>query len=84
MPDEARFVGFMAAAFLFFVALLQFTLRKRTMKPNIKTTIGSRVARRACLGRVCRSEFPIYPLACGEFFRSIIDCELTNGRSRHG
>jgi hypothetical protein len=38
MPDEARFVVFMAAAFLFFVALLQFTIRKRTMKPTIKTT----------------------------------------------
>jgi hypothetical protein len=38
MPDEARFVVFMAAASLFFVALLQFTIRKRTMKPTIKTT----------------------------------------------
>jgi hypothetical protein len=28
MPDEARFVVFMAAAFLFFVALLQFTFVK--------------------------------------------------------
>jgi len=36
--DEARFVVFMTAAFLFFVALLQFTIRKRTMKPTIKTT----------------------------------------------
>ena len=34
MPDEARFIVFMAAAFLFFVALLQFTIRKRTMKPH--------------------------------------------------
>jgi hypothetical protein len=37
MPDEARFVVFVAAASLFFVVLLQFTIRKRTMKPTIKT-----------------------------------------------
>jgi hypothetical protein len=30
------------------------------------------------------NRFPIYPFACREFIRSIIDFELTNGRSRLG
>jgi hypothetical protein len=38
MRDEARFVVFMAAACLFFAALLQLTIRKKTIKPAIKTT----------------------------------------------
>ena len=38
MPDVARFVVFMAAAFLLFVVLLQFTVRKRKTKPTPETT----------------------------------------------
>jgi hypothetical protein len=40
MPDVARFVVFMAAAFLLFVALLKFTIRKRKTKPIVQTTVA--------------------------------------------
>jgi hypothetical protein len=40
MPDIARFVVFMAAAFLLFVVLLQFTVRKRKTKPTPETTVA--------------------------------------------
>src|SRR6266700_7401698 len=40
MPDVARFVVFMAAAFLLFVALLKFTTRKRKTKPTVQTTVA--------------------------------------------
>jgi hypothetical protein len=39
MPDAARFVVFMAAAFLLFMALLQFTVRKRKTKPTLKAVV---------------------------------------------
>jgi hypothetical protein len=40
MPDVARFAVFMTAAFLLFVALLQFTVRKRKTKPALKTLLA--------------------------------------------
>jgi hypothetical protein len=40
MPDFARFVVFMAAAFLLFVSLLRFVIRGRNTKPRGWTTIG--------------------------------------------
>jgi hypothetical protein len=40
MPDVARFVVFMAAAFLVFVALLKFIVRKRKTKPTLGTTVA--------------------------------------------
>jgi hypothetical protein len=39
MPDVARFVVFMAAAFVLFVALLNFTIRKRRTKPTFQTIV---------------------------------------------
>jgi hypothetical protein len=35
MPDIARFLIFMAAAFLLFLAVLSFVIRKRTAKPRV-------------------------------------------------
>ena len=40
MPDFARFMVFMAAAFLLFVSLLRFVIRGRSTKPGGWTTIG--------------------------------------------
>jgi hypothetical protein len=40
MPEVARFVVFMAAAFLVFVALLKFIVRKRKTKPTLETTVA--------------------------------------------
>ena len=42
MPDVARFIVFMAVAFLLFVQVLLFTMRGRTEKPRVGTlmTLG--------------------------------------------
>ena len=40
MPDVARFIVFMAAAFLLFVSVLLFVLRNRLVKPKALTLIG--------------------------------------------
>ncbi len=40
MPDSARFMVFMAAAFLLFVVLLRWIVRGRTAKPAVGTTIA--------------------------------------------
>ena len=43
MPDVARFIVFMAVAFLLFVQVLLFTMRGRTQKPRVGTlmTLGA-------------------------------------------
>jgi CDP-diglyceride synthetase len=40
VPDLARFIIFMAAAFLIFVAVLRFTIRARIEKPTIGTLVA--------------------------------------------
>jgi hypothetical protein len=38
MPDEQRFIVFIVAAFLVFVAVLRFTNRNRAIKPSLRET----------------------------------------------
>jgi hypothetical protein len=38
MPDLQRFIVFIAAAFLVFVAVLRFTIRNRAIKPSLRET----------------------------------------------
>jgi hypothetical protein len=40
MPDLGRFVVFMVAAFLLFVAVLRFTVRERKRRPSLATNSG--------------------------------------------
>lgn len=40
MPDVQRFVVFIAAAFLVFVAVLRFTVRNRPVKPSMSETFA--------------------------------------------
>jgi hypothetical protein len=40
MPDTARFFVFMAAAFLLFVALLRFAVRRRIALPGLRITMA--------------------------------------------
>lgn len=39
MPDTARFIVFMAAAFLLFMALVRFSVRRRKLLPTHRTTM---------------------------------------------